>query len=233
MLYICPSRGRPANVARLVQAWGETRTYADLMIALDEDDAELQGYLNVLLTYAEEYPQASWLEWHVRPRMRLGGTLNYWATDKGCLSHYSIIGFLGDDHVPRTHGFDARIKSAMDSMGGTGVVYGNDLLQGQNLPTAVAISSNVIQALGYMVPPGMTHLFLDNAWGEMGRSMERYTYLSDVIIEHIHPANGKAEWDPGYVEVNSGEMWNADETAYKAWMEDGTYRAVLRKLVGG
>jgi len=233
MLYICPSRGRPDNVVRLAQAWGETRTYADLLIALDEDDPELQGYLTALLAYVEEHPLATWLEWAVRPRMRLGGTLNYWATDIGYLEHYSIIGFLGDDHVPRTHGFDARIKSAMDSMGGTGVVYGNDLLQGQNLPTAVAISSNVIQALGYMVPPGMVHLWIDNAWGAMGKAMERYSYLPDVIIEHLHPAGGKAEWDERYVEVNSGAVWDADETAYKAWMEDGTYRAVLRKLVGG
>lgn len=232
MVYICPSRGRPSNVMRLISEWEKTRTFAHLLIALDEDDPELIHYSESLIDYEESSGEVlDWLHWEIRPRMRLGGTLNYWATAKA--AEYSIIGFLGDDHVPRTAGFDKHIQDAMYYLYGTGVVYGNDLLQGQNLPTAVAISSNVIQALGYMVPPSMTHLFLDNAWGEMGKSMERYTYLPHVIIEHLHPAGGKAEWDDRYVEVNSGEMWNADETAYKAWVEDGTYRAVLRKLVGG
>jgi hypothetical protein len=215
---------------RLITEWEKTRTSAHLLIALDEDDPELINYSESLLDYeCGRGDELDWLHWEVRPRMRLGGTLNYWATTKA--AEYAVIGFLGDDHVPRTHGFDARVKSAMDSMGGTGVVYGNDLLQGQALPTAVAISSDVIQALGYMVPPGMVHLWIDNAWAAMGKAMERYSYLPDVIIEHLHPAGGKAEWDERYVEVNAGAVWTADEAAYKAWLEDGTYRAVLRKLV--
>lgn len=226
MLYICPSRGRPKNVFRLWHSWRETRDHSQLLIALDEDDPTLQECQQRMAGVHD--PGFSMV---VRPRMRLGGTLNYWANEKA--KDHDIIGFCGDDHLFVTQGWDTRIKSAMDSMGGTGVVYGNDLLQGQNLPTAVAISSNVIQALGYMVPPGMVHLWIDNAWASMGQAMERYMYLPDVIIEHLHPAGGKAEWDDRYVEVNSGAVWDADETAYKAWMEDGTYRAVLRKLVGG
>lgn len=215
MLYICPSRGRPDNVARLIQAWAETRTIASLFIALDDDDPELSDYSETLITYQEEHPEATWLDWEVRPRMRLGGTLNYWAVEKSAA--YSVVGFLGDDHVPRTHGFDTQIKYAMDSMGGTGVVYGNDLLQGANLPTAVAISSDIVRTLGYYVPPGMTHLYLDNYWKYLGERLGCLRYLSDVIIEHMHPAGGKAEWDDRYVEVNSGEMYTEDSRLFEEW----------------
>lgn len=206
-------------------SWMETRDHSQLLIALDEDDPTLQEYQHRMAGVHD--PDFS-IE--VRPRMRLGGTLNYWANEKA--KDQDIIGFCGDDHLFVTQGWDTRIKSAMDSMGGTGVVYGNDLIQGPNLPTAVAISSNIIETLGYMVPPGMVHLWIDNAWKLMGESIERLRYLPDVIIEHVHPAAGKAEWDAGYVEVNSGAVWDADEKAYKTWAEDGSFRPVLRKLVG-
>lgn len=226
MLYICPSRGRPNNVARLWNSWNQTRDHSQLLIALDEDDPELLNYHHAMAGVHDRD-----FSMEVRPRMRLGGTLNYWANEKA--KDHDIIGFCGDDHLFVTPGWDTRIKSAMDSMGGTGVVYGNDLIQGPNLPTAVAISSNIIQTLGYMVPPGMVHLWIDNAWKLMGESAERLAYLGDVIIEHVHPAAGKAEWDAGYVEVNSGAVWDADEKTYKEWAEDGSFRPILRKLVGG
>ena len=57
-----------------------------------------------------------------------------------------------------------------------------------------------------MVPPGMIHLYFDNFWLDFGRAMGKITYLPDVIIEHMHPAVGKAVLDAGYQEVNAPEM---------------------------
>lgn len=240
MVYICPSRRRPGNVVRLIRAWEQTRTSAKLLVAVDEDDPELENYFLAIAGI-----HCDWFTLAVGPRLRFGKTLNRYALNllngvtTGIMNAHrdwdtppTIIGALGDDHVPRTTGFDQRIKDALDAMGGTGVVYGNDLIQGANLPTAVAMSADIVSALGYMSPPDLTHLFVDNAFKDMGTCMERLQYLPDVILEHIHPVGGKTEWDPGYVEVNSGAMWSKDEAAYKEWVEEGTYRAVLRKLVG-
>ena len=33
----------------------------------------------------------------------------------------------------------------------------------------------------------------------------------------MHPQAGKSEWDTGYVEVNSGAVWTADEATYNAY----------------
>jgi hypothetical protein len=150
------------------------------------------------------------------PRIRLGPTLNrealVWA------SGFPYVGFMGDDHLPRTEGWDRLICDALESIQGPGIVYGNDLFQGINLPTAVFMDSRIIQTLGYMCPPEQTHLYLDNAWKSWGEQTQRLRYLPEVVIEHLHPhANGKSDWDSRYEEVNSPEMYSHDLEAWNRY----------------
>lgn len=211
MLYLVPSRGRPGNAEELIKAWGATRSYARLWICVDDDDPALKDYKRI--------PLPPWVELKVNARLRLGGTLNVWACD-AIQQDFETIGFMGDDHRPRTPRWDLRIQEAISAAGGAAVVYGNDLLQGRNLATAVAMSANVIDSIGYMVPPGQTHLYLDNAWMDMGRMVGNLIYLDDVVIEHVHPIAGKANWDALYAEVNSGEMYSADRAIYEKWLAE-------------
>jgi hypothetical protein len=48
----------------------------------------------------------------------------------------------------------------------------------------------------------------------MGIELRSLFYRDDVIIEHLHPAAGKADNDSGYVEVNSSAIFNHDRNAY-------------------
>ncbi len=213
---IVPTRSRPANIARLIQGWEDTGATAHLLIVLDEDDPTLEDYDEVLReSRGHEY---GFLGVIVAPRKRLGPTLNHEAIAQA--QRWAYVGFAGDDHYPRTVGWDDRIADNLDNLG-SGIVYGNDLFQGPNLPTAVFMTSDVIRTLGYMCPPGLIHLFLDNAWKAWGEGMGRLRYLPEVIIEHLHPqADGKAEWDEGYSEVNGGAMWAADSEAWEAYKAD-------------
>lgn len=127
------------------------------------------------------------------------------------------IGFCGDDHRPRTHGWDKAYLDALREMG-TGIVYGNDLLQGENIPTQVAMTSDIVRALGYMAPPSLTHLYVDNFWKVLGNGADCLRYLPDVIVEHLHPVAGKAEWDEGYKRVNSRAMYERDAAAFDEWL---------------
>lgn len=218
LLMIVPSRGRPQNVAALLDTWGETATgAADLLIALDEDDPALPGYeaLHVL----DRWPARLGVpRWRIGKRLRLGGTLNEVAAAYSAA--YRMLGFLGDDHRPRTAGWDRRFVEALSELG-TGLVYGNDLIQGAALPTAVAMTSDIVQTLGWMVPPGLVHLWIDNAWLELGRRIDQIRYLPDVVIEHMHPLVGKAPSDAGYEEVNSSARFESDRRAFEDWVRDG------------
>jgi hypothetical protein len=134
---------------------------------------------------------------------------------------------LGDDHRPRSTGWDQRFCECLSS--GPRIVYGNDLLQGEKMPTAVAMTSDVVTALGYFAPPTMQHLCVDLVWLELGRAIDRITYLPDVIVEHVHPALGKAPMDAGYEDANSAERISADSAAYFAYMA-GQFHDDVAKL---
>lgn len=205
IVYLVPSRGRPHNIAQLVAAWAATSAgAADLVVAVDDDDATLEQYREL------ELPAFAQLV--TGPRLRLGGTLNALAPDLA--TRYRAVGFMGDDHRPRTSGWDAMLE---EDLAPAAVIYGNDLIQGPALPTAVLLESSIVRTLGYYVPPGMLHLWLDNYWLELGRRLGTLRYDPRIVIEHVHPIAGRAEWDAGYAENNSAATWDADEARFRQY----------------
>jgi len=124
---------------------------------------------------------------------------------------FDYIGFMGDDHRFRTP-FEKGIEQANSV-----VVYGNDLLQRQNLPTQVWVKADFLKAIGYFCPPNFKHLYLDNTWLEWGRRLG-ITYLENVIVEHLHPASGKVANDENYDRVNSPEMYSHDKQAFDNYL---------------
>lgn len=210
LLVIIPTRGRPQAVPELVTAWDDTGATAHLLFAVDTDDPELAAYKK----HAAELKGDGRVRFTFDPRRRLCGTLN--AQALSAAKTYRFLAFLGDDHRPRTIAWDQKFRDVL-STGGPRIVYGNDLLRSETLPTAVAMTSNIVTALGYMAPPDLVHLFLDNAWLDWGRGAECLTYLPGTVIEHMHPAAGKAANDAGYLEANSQTRFTADRDAYEQY----------------
>jgi len=219
LLVIVPSRGRPDNIAELADAWQATDAAADLLVAVDIDDSELGRYQKAFLDY---YPRFQLVN---GPRERLGPTLNRLAVQRA--PNHFAIGFMGDDHRPRTEGWDVRMVETLREMG-TGLVYGNDLFQRENLPTAVFMTSDIVRTLGYMHPPGLIHLFLDNYWLGLGQALGRIRYLDDVVIEHVHPLAKTAEWDEGYREANSQAMYARDHATFTRWVREDSQAAIAK-----
>lgn len=214
MLWIVPSRSRPSNIADLIATMHTTRCVADLLVVIDNDDPELENYREVLLNN----DRLPWLSYVESDRLRLVGSLNKFATLMA--PNYDFIGFMGDDHRPKTPIWDGLMAAQLRKMG-TGLVYGNDLFQGENLPTAVAMTTDIISALGYMAPPTLQHLYVDNFWLELGRQIDRIEYMEHVVIEHMHPHAGKAEGDAQYDELNSNAQHNRDKNAFETYKRKG------------
>ncbi|MFE4818614.1 glycosyltransferase family 2 protein [Streptomyces sp. NPDC056704] len=224
LLVIIPTRGRPGAVPEIVQAWDDTEATADLLFAVDTDDPELAAYKK----HAAALKGDGRVRFTFGKRRRLCGTLNAQAVKAA--KTYRYLAFLGDDHRPRpaVMPWDARIRECLS--GGPGIVYGNDLLMGEQMPTAVAMTADIVDTLSYMAPPALVHLCLDLCWLEWGRGMGRITYLPDMVIEHLHPAAGKADVDAGYEEVNSPEQVSSDSAAYYDYRDNGGLEADLAKL---
>lgn len=134
-----------------------------------------------------------------------------------------IIGAYQDDLLFRTPGWDVRVRETLAT---PGIAYGDDLLQGEWHPTAVFMSTAIIRALGWLALPTLRHQWADDVWKSLGTEAGCLRFMPDVVIEHIHPAAGKAEMDPGYERVfgeNDGaqEQATSDYNAYHAWLADG------------
>lgn len=212
---LVPTRGRPDNARRLLAAAEATCVLSDtrIVFGVDADDPvraaysgldEGRGYLETVLPVA---------------RRGMVGTLNrMWATRDAIwtIRRADVVGFLGDDHLPVTPGWDQALCDALEGKPAA-LAYGNDLLQGERIPTAIAMTASIPRTLGYLAPPELAHLYVDNFWADLGRGLGAITYLPDVIIEHLHPVAGKAQWDEGYRAVNATTVYDADRVAYERY----------------
>jgi hypothetical protein len=211
LLVVVPTRERPANVVAFLDAWDATGTQADLIFAIDNDDPTLTELLNLIL--GRQAPHVLFVK---GPRQSLAGWTNELAVANA--HRYRAIGSMGDDHRPRTEGWDQQILDALDELG-TGIVYGDDLIQHAALPTAPFYTADIVRTLGWFWPPGIEHLFVDNASKALGEAAGCLRYLPDVVIEHVHPIAGRAEWDESYRTSNSRDQWARDEEAYVRWRD--------------
>jgi hypothetical protein len=225
LVTIVPSRGRPQAAAEMVTAFERTRTASThLVFAVDRDDPKLEEYISLLLVAPR-----TWVDIFVAPApSTMVKTLNAAALQFAPKS--IAVAFMGDDHRPRTSGWDHHYLHALRMLNGTGMVYGNDLFQGVNIPTQIAITANIVRALGHMAPPTLTHLYVDNYWRDLGRAAECITYLPNVAVEHLHPFAGKAAMDDGYLRVNAPAMYDADGAAYRSYVADGHLTADIQKV---
>ena len=222
MCVVVPSRGRPENAERLAQAFKDTGAEADLYIVIDNDDPKWNEYAK-----SENYKK-------LPADNKTGGcakSLNTGAVlllDITKYPLYDYFVFMGDDHLPRTPGWDKAFIQALGT--NTGIVYGDDLLQGANLPTAYGMSRDLVNELRGMTFPGCIHLFFDNFVKQLGLDLEYLKYLPDVIIEHIHPVAGKVAMDEGYERVNSPKIFDQDLLTLQKYLSDMEYASLIRKF---
>lgn len=218
LVVLVPTRARPHAVAPMVAAFAATRTTAELVFVIDHDEPALDEYHAAFAALGLASPPISTDSGGAASTMSRALNMSAVRRARADDPPYAI-GFMGDDHCPRTLGWDRVYVEALRELG-TGMVFGNDLLQGGKLPTQIAMTSDIIRTLGYMAPPTLVHLYLDNFWRDLGTAAGCLRYLPDVVVEHRHPVAGKAKWDDGYQRVNSAAMYERDRAAYEAYQAE-------------
>lgn len=204
-----PSRSRPAAARETVKAIRDTAALAatEVVVAIDEDDPSAEEYMATIrgaaLVVLAREETGSLVKATNTVSMRI-------ARDEPD----SIIGNLGDDHRPRTRGWDKAVTEALKQ---PGIAYGDDLIHGAGLPSAPFISAQIPLALGWYALPTCEHLYIDDAWRELGKALDVLHFLPEVTIEHMHPDVGKGDWDEQYRRVNSRAASDRDQAAFFAW----------------
>lgn len=228
LLVIVPTRGRPERFAEFLKAWEDTTDgTAWLLACVDNDDQSRYRYPIL---------DGSYGCYSVSPPFGFAPRLDTEAVrhSRGVPDPFAIAS-LNDDHLPRTPGWDGRMVEALRDLG-SGIVYGNDLLQYEDLPTAPAITSDIIRALGFMCPPGLRHVYIDNFWRSLGIRLERLRYLPDVVIEHCHwgvldeHGERKAAWDATYEAGSTNEIQVSDLATWSAYRASEQFTADVERV---
>jgi hypothetical protein len=218
LVVIVPSRGRPGRLAEMADAIAATAAGRVAVLAcVDRDDPLLSGYQSLAMPgltviTGQRKTLSGWTNTSAARVLR-GDLFPLWRP--------RYLASLGDDHLPRTPGWDRLLADAIEATGGPGFGYGDDRLQGERLPTAWVVSAAIVEALGWMMLPCCEHMYVDTAVGDLGRAADALAYLPDVVIEHMHPAAGKADRDDGYRRVNRPAQYRRDRAAYRTWLAGG------------
>jgi len=222
---IVPTRGRPGSVQPMVESFAATTAVLDtrLLFVVDVDDPELDAYRRAVVQVDDPMIGGVMLA------TATGGTmvkaLNEIAVPLArSFAPPEALGFMGDDHRPHTPGWDAYYLSALRELG-SGIVYGDDLIQHDFVPTQCAMSSDIVAALGWMAHPTLRHMYVDTLWRDMAKRAGRLRYLPDVVVEHLHPIRGTAPDDEGYRRVNAPEVYAEDKAAFLAIHGPGVDRS--------
>ena len=201
MIVLVPSRGRPKRAASMATSARNTAEGpVRIVIAIDPDD-DIAGY-RLRCKDVVVLPE----------RLGYTGTLNRLAREHW--DEHDILGAFGDDVQFLTRGWDRIIT---DTLATPGIAYGNDLVHAAGHPTAIWMSSVIAKALGYLAIPQSRHLWVDDAWKELGLRTGTLRYVPEVIVEHMHPAVGKADMDATYHDVYDGVKGHNDHLGFMDW----------------
>jgi hypothetical protein len=227
---VIPTRGRPRQAREALEAIRDTAALVstEVVIVVDADDPLLPDYRRELAPAPRNHATPATLV--VLAGDDTGNLVRATNTVSMRIAREdpaAIIGNLGDDHRTRTPGWDRAITEALAT---PGIAYGDDLIHGAHLPSAPFISAAIVLALGWYALPCCRHLYIDDAWRELGQAAGCLRYLPDVVVEHMHPAVRKAEWDDGYERVNNQAAVERDRTAFRRWRTSTDFNADVRNV---
>lgn len=134
------------------------------------------------------------------------------------------VGWLADDLIPETPGWDVK---CIEALTGWNVVSTNDGKWAPNkLNGATVWSGDLVRAAGYLYAPGLRHFYIDTLWEELGKLMNCWTVLMDVMVRHAHVSYG--DDTPDKTTERTHTAWATDEEAFLNWKNNGRLDAANR-----
>lgn len=202
-MWILPSRGRPQNIKRLVDAYVSTKASTPVWLRLDDDDKSLDGYRDI------SYPYGWMIE--EGPRKPLSGYYN----DIYLTTHEDWYGFIADDVVPKTDNWDTKLIAVAGADGMAVPAGGHGRVESQDGTPHFVLGGELVRETGFLCVPGLDRIFIDTAWADIARKKGVFRYCDDIILEHLHFSKG-ALMDKTYLKRNKEQ----DKLIYEKFKGD-------------
>lgn len=140
-------------------------------------------------------------------------------------SNSDIIGFAGDDSRFETKGWDDQVLEALKT---PGFCYGFDGTSPTAWPSAAFISKEIIDVLGYMVPPTLRRGFFDVVWMDLANATKTTRIIPAMFRHDNSPGDPKSKNFIPERQVPPAVI-AADEAAYREWRAT-QFQSDVRKL---
>lgn len=214
-MWLIPSLRRPNSLHRFFQAYTDTKSFTPVSVLVDRADfddnapayralilpAGCQILVCPVVTMGEKVQW--WL--YQNPYKEIGGNGDGW------------VGLLGDDNVPITPLWD---RTCVSKLRGYNFVSTDDGWQAPNRAAGATLwSRKLIEEVGYIFPPGMKHLYVDNVWEDIGRAAGNWDILMDVLVEHRHVDRRPGSEDATHKAAYSETRWTEDRAAFMRWKD--------------
>jgi 2-polyprenyl-3-methyl-5-hydroxy-6-metoxy-1,4-benzoquinol methylase len=182
---LAPTRGRPANMKKVVESARATATNFEFVFYIDSDDTpskDMADTLGVKYVVGERIVLSQM--WNEAYKVAVG----------------DIIMHGGDDLIFRTNGWDSAIENELKNVPDKILfVYCDDGYTKTEFGTHGFVHRNWIDVVGYFVPPYFSSDYNDTWLNDVADMIGRKKKAS-ALIEHMHPVCGKAEWDITHME---------------------------------
>jgi hypothetical protein len=213
LLVVCPTRNRPERCREMLESFKRTvsRRETVMVCYVDQLDPQQEAY--------EKIFDDTCVRHRFGPRLSVPAVYNRFFSpppeDWGHFQEtdYKYFSDANDDFIYHTPGWDEKLISVIEQNGGLGMAFG----QTKNLPTAAVWSARSLRALGWWMPPGFIHQYVDNIHRDLFSMAGQMYSVPDVNTEHRHACFGAVPWDEGYNQIYKSPDAVKDAEAYEVW----------------
>lgn len=215
---LCPTRGRPEMVRRMMNSVRNTQSgEVEILLYFDNDDQA--RYVS--------YPQADVI-------MSGEGTVGQHWNKMADVARGNILMMGNDDFIYHTPGWnniveDKIVENFPDDIY---VAWTDDGSGKADKRCAVPIvSRRWVDTLGYFCPPGFKFFYNDTWISELGTLVERKLYIPEVLVEHCHFSFDKMEADETTRRHRVDRSIHAHDTKLFAYTEEDREIDAARLIV--
>ena len=202
---LCPTRGRPHLVQRLLESLLQTSAVPqrlELLLYVDADDTRLAEYRALVDAAQISAKKLGRFELLVGEPKSVSKSWN----DLAAMARGDMLLITNDDQVYASAGWDVRLdQEAATFDDAFYCLWFNDGINGEKHCAFPIVSRRWVEALGYLTP-GIFEFLANDTWlMDIGRRLNRLHYVGDVLVEHRHFTVGKAAADETYLRHRTGD----------------------------
>lgn len=219
-MWLLPTRRRLDKLKKFFDAAKATEMVTPgALIVHGEEFAELREEYNALLP----------ANWSILTVPEDGGAAYkcqyIWDSYPG-LFDQGWVGFVSDDCVPETSNWDVTLVAQLS---GWNMISSNDGWQApKRITCAIVWSVQLLNAIGYLAPPGLQHLFWDDELEVIGRATSCWSVDMNVMVRHKNAALEVKPTDS--TSEAQTRMWEPDARVFDQWRMTERDAAIERVL---